>query len=81
MPFLLGLWNKFTGYILAVGAAVTVILGLYFKVKTDGKNEAKLDSFKDQAKDNKKALEVSHSVDISTNDDVDKQLQLFTRDK
>lgn len=81
MVFLAGLWNKFTGYIIAVGAAVVFLLGLWFKAKSEGKNEAKLESFKDQAKDNKKALEISHRVDITTDNDVDKQLQLFTRDK
>lgn len=81
MLFLSGLWARFSGYVVAAVAATITLLSLYFKIKSDGKNEAKLEQFKDQAEDNKKALEVSHRVDIATDNDVDKQLQLFTRDK
>lgn len=80
MPlFLLNIWNKFSLYIMAIGAILLAIIGIYEKGKGVGKNEVQLDMFKDQAKDTKKALEVSHSVDIIADDDVNKRLQSFTK--
>lgn len=81
MIWLTAIWNKFSLYIVGALTILLALLGIYQKGKSEGKNEIKLETFKESAKDTKKALETSHRVDITSDDAVDKQLQLFTRDR
>jgi len=46
------LWARFSGYILAVAAALAAVLGLYFRGKAAGKEEARVErdlAIKEQA--------------------------------
>lgn len=79
MPFLLGIWNKFTGYIIAGVTIALAIIGLYLKGRSDGKSTIKEKVATENAKQTKKALEVSHDVDVASDKSINDQLYEFTR--
>jgi len=79
MTLLLGIWNKFSTFILGALGIIVALVGFYFKAKSDGKNEVKIEAYKENAEQTKKALKTSHDIGIIGDSAVYTGLQKYTR--
>lgn len=75
------LWDKFRLYIIAVGAALGVVAGVYAKGRLDQKENTDLAVQKQKAKDLETARSVSNEVNSMPDADLDAGLSKFMRDK
>lgn len=80
MIFLSALWSKFYGYILALGAALTVVASIYLKGKSDQRASASAAETKKRLETIDKAKKINEKVDNMSDADLDKRLNKWMRD-
>lgn len=80
MTFLLMMWNKLQGWLIAAGAVVTLLVGVYLKGRSDAKDKNKTKTLEDRIKSVEKAREVESEVRKMSPADIDNRLDKFMRD-
>lgn len=78
--FFTQLWAKIWGYVLGVGAILTLVLAIYVKGQEDQKSSSLAKQNSQRVKDLQKAKVIQDEVSSSSEPDVDKQLGKFMRD-
>lgn len=82
MPlFLAGLWSRVSGYLAAIGTALAVLAGVFLYGQRAGRTAAKDEQAAANAKAIKKAGDVEHEIKNLGDDDVDRRLTQWMRDK
>lgn len=78
--FLLGLWTKFKGWIVAGASALALLVGIYLKGRSDQSQINKTKNLEDKVKTIDKARKVEDEVRKMSPSDVDSGLDRFMRD-
>ncbi|MEA1840739.1 hypothetical protein [Agrobacterium tumefaciens] len=82
MPlFLVGLWSRISGYLVAIGTALAILAGVFLYGQRAGRTAAKDEQAAANAKAIKKAGNVEHEIKNLGDDDVDRRLTQWMRDK
>ncbi|NTZ60021.1 hypothetical protein [Agrobacterium tumefaciens] len=82
MPlFLVGLWSRISGYLVAIGTALAILAGVFLYGQRAGRTAAKDEQAAANAKAIKKAGDVEHEIKNLGDDDVDRRLTQWMRDK
>ncbi|NSY68928.1 hypothetical protein G6L35_08635 [Agrobacterium tumefaciens] len=82
MPlFLVGLWSRISGYLAAIGTALAILAGVFLYGQRAGRTAAKDEQAAANAKAIKKAGDVEHEIKNLGDDDVDRRLTQWMRDK
>lgn len=82
MPlFLVGLWSRISGYLAAIGTALAILAGVFLYGQRAGRTAAKDEQAAANAKAIKKAGDVEHEIKNLGDDDVDRRLAQWMRDK
>ncbi len=81
LSFVFPLWSKFKEYILAAGAAVALIAGVYIKGRLDEKSSLNTKAAKQHTADLETARKIDENVDHMSDTDVDRELSQFVRHK
>lgn len=72
-----GLWSRFSGYAVAIAAALAILFGVYRK----GGADAAARQTQTRLNEIKKARKVEHEVDRRSGDDVHRDLRKWMRDQ
>jgi len=80
MTFLLTIWNKVQGWVIAASAVVALLVGVYLKGRSDAKAVNKTKTLEDRIESVTKAKEVENEVRKMSPTDIDKSLDRFMRD-
>lgn len=80
MTFLLTIWNKVQGWVIAASAVLALLIGAYLKGRSDSKAINKTKTLEDQVKSVEKAKEVEDEVRKMSPSDIDRRLDKFMRD-
>jgi len=80
MIFLTALWSKFYGYIVAVGASLALVAGIYLKGKSDQRASASAAENKVRLENIKKAKEIGNDVSKMDDASLDAELNKWMRD-
>ncbi|QIX20752.1 hypothetical protein FOB41_06205 [Agrobacterium pusense] len=75
------LWAKFKGYLAAIGTALAIIAGVFLYGQRAGRSAAKDEQAAANAKAIKKAGDVENEISNLNDDDVDRRLTQWMRDK
>jgi hypothetical protein len=80
VTFLLGIWNKLQGWLIAAGAVVALLVGAYIKGRGDAADKAKTKTLEDRVKSVEKAKEVENEIRKMSPSDIDRRLDKYMRD-
>lgn len=80
MSFLLSLWGRFQGWLIAAGAALAILIAAYVKGRNDQSTKVENKELKNRIESVKKSKEVSDEVRKMSPSDVDSALDRFMRD-
>ncbi|SOC93532.1 hypothetical protein SAMN05216358_3711 [Rhizobium sp. AN5] len=75
------LWLKAKGYLAAIGTALAILAGVFLYGQRAGRTAAKDEQAAANAKAIKKAGDVEHEIKNLGDDDVDRRLTQWMRDK
>ncbi|MEV5054911.1 hypothetical protein MRBLRH13_000501 [Agrobacterium radiobacter] len=75
------LWAKLKGYLAAIGTALAILAGVFLYGQRAGRSAAKDEQAAANAKAIKKAGDVEHEIKNLGDDDVDRRLTQWMRDK
>ncbi|WP_421461312.1 hypothetical protein [Agrobacterium tumefaciens] len=75
------LWAKLKGYLAAIGTALAILAGVFLYGQRAGRTAAKDEQAAANAKAIKKAGDVEHEIKNLGDDDVDRRLTQWMRDK
>ncbi|MBP2540041.1 hypothetical protein [Agrobacterium tumefaciens] len=75
------LWAKLKGYLAAIGTALAILVGVFLYGQRAGRTAAKDEQAAANAKAIKKAGDVEHEIKNLGDDDVDRRLTQWMRDK
>jgi hypothetical protein len=75
-----GIWSRVWGYVIAAGAVVSLLLGIYVKGRRDGEQKIEDAAEAQRLKDVAKAQVISNEVDKMSPTDLDAGLSKFMRD-
>ncbi|WP_348646782.1 hypothetical protein [Ensifer sp. ENS08] len=75
-----GIWSRITGWLAPVGMALAIVAGAFFYGRSSGKDDAKAEQAKANAKAIKQARGVEDEVQNMGGDDVDRALSKWLRD-
>ena len=81
MTLLSGLWNKVYGYVLAGGAILALLAGIYLKGREDAKVDMKTKQVQKDLSDLKEANKIDEDVRSMSESDVNSELAKWMRDK
>jgi len=78
MTWIMGVWREFYGYVLAVGAALLAILGIYLRGRSAGRDEIKAEAMKRAVKLREDSNAINREVDAAARTgDVPKRVRKF----
>lgn len=80
MISLLLIWDKIKGWVIAAGAALTIVGAVYLKGRSDQKSTDQNKQLKERLDSVKKSKEVSDEIRKMSPSDVDRELDRFMRD-
>lgn len=80
LTLLSGLWNKVYGYVIAGGAVVALLAGIYLKGRSDYKSDAEVKQVKKNLKDLQEANKIEDDVRDMSESRVDSELSKWMRD-
>jgi len=72
-----GLWSRFSGYAVAIAAALAILFGVYRK----GGADAAARQAQTRLNEINKARKVEHEIDRLGGDDIDRRLSKWVRDQ
>ncbi|EKJ97196.1 hypothetical protein C241_02809 [Bradyrhizobium lupini HPC(L)] len=75
------LWAKLKGYLAAIGTALAILAGVFLYGQRAGRSAAKDEQAAANAKAIKKAGDVENEIKNLNDDDVDRRLTQWMRDK
>ncbi|AYM06236.1 hypothetical protein [Agrobacterium tumefaciens] len=75
------LWAKLKGYLAAIGTALAILAGVFLYGQRAGRSAAKEEQAAANAKAIRKAGDVEHEIKNLGDDDVDRRLTQWMRDK
>ena len=75
------LWARFSGYIIAIGAALAALGGIYLKGRSAGKQAEQAAETEKALEQAKKGSEIDSSVRGLSDAELDKRLHMADRDK
>lgn len=77
---LIALYYRFKNWIIGAGAVLLVILGVYTKGRSDGKDKAVEDDRKDLQKDVQLKKKINNDASNDSDSDLDKRLRNWVKD-
>lgn len=81
IALLSGLWSKVWGYVVAGGAVLALLAGIYLKGREDAKASIETKQVKKDLSDLKEANKIDETVRSLPESDVDAKLSKWMRDK
>jgi len=81
ITLLSGLWSKVWGYVVAGGAVLALLAGIYLKGREDAKASIEIKQVKKDLSDLKEANKIDENVRSLSESDVDAELSKWMRDK
>lgn len=80
LTLLTGLWNKVYGYVIAGGAVLALLAGIYIKGREDAKSKIEVKQVQKNLKDLQEANKIDENTRSMSESDVDSKLSKWMRD-